>query len=133
MAGLARQLLAQLDTPTTIALATADRGGRDLERLLEPAGHVVRRVAVYATLPTPTSGSELPPLTGLDAVVLGSPSALEGLTNQRAVPSGLPVITLGPTTSAAARAAGLDPVVEATGRDLDGIAAALASLAKPGS
>ncbi|MDF1800680.1 MAG: uroporphyrinogen-III synthase [Planctomycetota bacterium] len=134
MAALAEQLLEQLEGPTQLVLAAADRAGSDLERLLEPAGHTVRRVTVYRTLPAQparsmgSTGPARPALTGLDAVVLGSPSALEGLTNLRAVPSGLPLVTLGPTTSAAVRTAGLGPVIEAASPDLNGVTAALASL-----
>jgi uroporphyrinogen-III synthase len=131
MASLAADLGQLLGEPTTLVLACADRAGRELEDLLVPAGHAVRRVPVYTTRPAPPTApaAERPQLEGFDAVVLGSPSALEGLLNQRRVPRDLPLVTLGPTTSAAARAAGLGPVTEAETRDLAGVAAALARLA----
>ncbi len=127
LADLAAELAGRLAPGEAVALATSDRGGRELEQRLEPAGHAVRRVAAYATRPAhPTC--DRPRLDDLDAVVLASPSALEGLCNQRHVPADLPLVTLGPTTSAAVRAAVLRLGAEAATRDLDGVAAALATL-----
>ncbi len=127
MAALADELAARLETPSAVALATSDRGGHELEEHLEPAGHTVRRVAAYTTRPANPS-CHRPLLEDLDAVVLASPSALEGLCNQARVPADLPLVTLGPTTTAAVRAAGLCLGAEAASRDIDGIAAALARL-----
>ena len=128
LAALADSLATELPGPTTLVLATSDRGRTELEQRLGPAGHRVHRVAVYATRPT-APVEDPPALADLDAVVLASPSALEGLRAQRRVPADLPLVALGPTTAAAVRAAGLRLAAEAPTRDLDGVAAALAVLA----
>lgn len=127
LADLGRQLAEQLGAPTTLVHATADRGRRDLEDLLEPHGHTVRRVALYATKPAPPL-PDRPPLAHIDAIVVASPSALEGLEGQRSVPRTTPIVALGPTSATAARAAGFVHVHQAPTRDLDGVASAIAAL-----
>lgn len=127
LADLAHTLRTELRRPTSLVHPTATDGRDDLAEILAPAGHTVQRIAVYSTrIAAPLA--ERPRLERLNAVVLTSPSALLGLTHQRTLPTELPLITLGPTTSAAARAAGYTQLVEAQTRDLDGLIAALATL-----
>ena len=61
-----------------------------------------------------------------DVALLASPSAARALARTGAR---LPVVAIGPQTSAAAREAGLDVVAEAETHDLDGLLAAVAALA----
>jgi uroporphyrinogen-III synthase len=65
-----------------------------------------------------------PPPEG-DVALVASASAARGLA---ATGARVPVVAIGPQTAAAARAAGLDVVAEATEHDLDGLLDALASL-----
>ena len=127
LADLAHALRSQFKRPTTLLLPSATEGRDDLEQILEPAGHTVHRIAVYTTQIAAPLAERLA-FTDCDAVVLTSPSALQGLLNQRTLANDHVLITLGPTTSEAARAAGLTRIVEAPTRDLDGVLAALDSL-----
>ncbi|MDE0897229.1 MAG: uroporphyrinogen-III synthase, partial [Planctomycetota bacterium] len=60
----------------------------------------------------------------LDAIFLASPSAWTGLRNVMEL-SNTPLITIGPTTSAAVTSARLNVAAEAQTRDLDGLVEAL--------
>ena len=130
LASLANALAERLaGTPATILHATADRGRDDLAETLEPLGHDVRRVPLYATLPA--AGLPVRPALDaatVDAIVVASPSALEGLLAQRDVARDLPLVVLGPTSAEAAREAGFTHITEATTRDVQGVARALATL-----
>jgi uroporphyrinogen-III synthase len=68
------------------------------------------------------------PLAG-DLVTLASASAAGALGALGAPSSHIPVVTIGPETSRAARAAGLTVVVEARTHNLDGLVAAVAEAA----
>jgi uroporphyrinogen-III synthase len=106
--GLADRLIGTVEEPTTFVLACGRDRRPELPRALSEAGHEVLPVVVYRMDPTPAR--ELPPLgPSLDGVVLTSPRAaqlyLDGV-------GGLPLPcrhwALGPTTSAAAAAIGID-------------------------
>lgn len=114
-------------TPVDYALvAVADRAGDALERAL---GEQARRVEVYRTVPAaPAPPVDLATL-GLAAALLASPSAVEGLTNQATVPPDLPLVSIGPTTSAALRRAGLAVSAEAAAPSIAGLLAAVAATA----
>ncbi|HEX9636418.1 MAG TPA: uroporphyrinogen-III synthase [Acidobacteriota bacterium] len=91
-----------------IVIAAADRGRRDLEVALEPHGIEVIRIPVYRTVPAARRRAKLDlERLGVDAIVIASPSAAEGLLNLARIPAGARVISIGPTTTAAARALGL--------------------------
>ena len=77
-------------------------------------------VVLYRTVPL----SPEPP--DGDVVVLASASAARAFGSLGAP---IPVVSIGPQTSAAARAAGLDVIAEAASHDLDGLVAAVATLA----
>lgn len=66
-----------------------------------------------------------PPAPEGDVALVASASAARGLA---ATGARLPVVSIGPQTTAAARAAGLDVVAEAARYDVDGLLDALASL-----
>jgi len=141
MAALARDLRERLhrSPPQTILELAAEDGRHDLAEGLAGTPHELRRLVVYRT--APAAGVERPPalfeIAGgpVDLVLLASPSALTGLRHLASVPEGLPCVALGPTTHAAALAAGFAPCTEAATRDLDGLIAAArqALSASPGS
>ncbi len=113
-------------TSTRVVVAGAAGGRDDVERVLGRAGAQVTRVPVYRTAPAHAEavkrdlGAE-----GVSDVLLASPSAVAGLLNRAVVPRAVRVITIGPTTTAAARAAGLAVAAEARRPDLDGMLEAL--------
>jgi|FLOH01.1.fsa_nt_gi uroporphyrinogen-III synthase len=108
---------------TTIVIAGAEETTMDLQFALRPKGFTVRHVPTYRTQPatlaknTTVTSAEA---QNLDAIFLASPSALVGLRNVMEL-SNTPLITIGPTTSAAVTSAGLEVAAEAQTRDLDGL------------
>ena len=83
----------------------------ELARGLRDMGAVVDVVAAYSTVEPPDLGDAVTHALdqGFDLALFASPSAVEAFTRaagERA--KGLPVAVIGPTTEAAARAAGLD-------------------------
>lgn len=124
--GVARALVTWFSgmpqAPRKIAAAAADRAAPALEEILTPAGIAVARVAVYRTIPAPPEHPRFPlGSLGLDAILLASPSAVTGLLHRAEVPEGVPIVTIGPSTSAAARAAGLTVAAEAPRPGLEGL------------
>lgn len=110
-AGLARQLVREIDEPTTFLFACGHHRRPELPQGLAEAGHEVLPIVVYRMDPTPIR--ELPPLPpSLDGVVLTSPRAaqlyLDGV-------GGLPLPcrhwALGTTTQAAAAAIGIECLI----------------------
>jgi len=112
-------LLAEFPRPAGRVLFAAAEGARTL--LPEALGADV--VALYRT-------RELRPvsLPAADLYVLASASAARVLAS---LGPGLAVVSIGPETSRAARAAGLDVVVEAREHSLEGLVAAVACAASP--
>ncbi|MGD0712745.1 MAG: uroporphyrinogen-III synthase [Gaiellaceae bacterium] len=110
-------LLAELPRPAGRVLFAAAEGARRL--LADELG--ADFLPLYRTV-------ELRPETtpAGDLAVLASPSAARALA---ATGARLPVVAIGPQTAASARAAGLHVVAEARTHDLEGILAAVASLA----
>ena len=105
---------------TRLVAAGAERPRLDLEETLEPLGVYVHRIAVYRTVPAPV---QQPPedlgALGVDTIFLASPSAVTGLLARASVPAAARIITIGPSTSEAARDAGLRVDGEAVGRGLE--------------
>ena len=108
-------------------LVVGVEGGRDdAEQVLVRAGALVTRVDVYRTIPaTPALPRRDLAREGIDAVLLASPSAVTGLLNQADVGSDTRCYTIGPTTSAAVRAAGLVVAGEAQNPNLEGLLEAM--------
>jgi len=107
---------------TTVVVAAAEGGRRGLEEVLEPLGVQVVRFAVYRTVPAaPEDPRKDLASEGVDVILLASPSAVAGLLARADVPASAQLISIGPTTTAAARAAGLQIAGEASRRDLDGL------------
>jgi uroporphyrinogen-III synthase len=105
-----------------VVVASADRARRDLEQVLEPRGIKIVRIAVYRTVPATPRGPKLDLSSqSIDAILLASPSAAEGLVNLARIPALAQVITIGPTTTAAARALGLKVTAEADRPNIESI------------
>jgi len=122
---LARRLTHILTPTSRLTLAAADRAGHDLEEILVPLGVHVERIAVYRTLPLTTGAGLDFTASPVDAILLASPSAVEGLVRRSTIPDDIPIITIGPSTSKAARTAGLHVTGEAARPDLEGLLEAL--------
>jgi uroporphyrinogen-III synthase len=110
----------------SVLVAGAAGGRRDAEMELDAAHITVRRVDVYRTTPVaPSARKHQLEADGLDDVLLASPSAVTGLVNCAVLPKEARVITIGPTTSAAAVAAGLTVTAEARRPNLEGMLEAM--------
>ena len=125
-ASLADLLVPRLEPGDRVLMAVAENAGRTLEETLGSTGHACTRLDVYRTLP-------VPPLTpkrassalGADNVLLASPSAVAGFLNQVRLDSAPDIFTMGPSTTEAARAAGLDVAGEAPRPGLRGLLEAM--------
>jgi len=118
---LAREWLAA--RPATdrgsVAILAADRAGTEADAVLAEAGIQLRRLAVYRTRPRTLDGERR--RLEVDVVLVASPSAVEGLRASASLPEGVPVVSIGPRTSRAVRAAGWRLAGEASRPDLDGM------------
>ncbi len=129
-ASLARELAALMARdprpPRRVLAPGADRARLSLEEALAPLAVEVLRLAVYRTVPAPAAEPKQDlAARRIGAILLASPSAVEGLFNTARVPEDALVVTIGPTTSEAARAHGLAVAAEADRPDLDAMIAAL--------
>jgi uroporphyrinogen-III synthase len=118
--------LGDLKRHPRVSLALAENAGLTLERALHSAGARCTRVDVYRTVPAPPAEPRRP-LSALrvDNVVLASPSAVTGFVHQVDVDSPVSVYTIGPSTTAAARDAGLAVTAEAREPSFEGILEAM--------
>jgi uroporphyrinogen-III synthase len=107
-------LLAGLPRPTGRVLFAGAEGARRL--LIDELG--ADFVALYRT----RALTQVDPVSG-DLVVLASPSAARALA---ALTREVPAVSIGPETTAAAEAAGLQVAAEALTPDLDGLVSAVA-------
>jgi len=109
-----------------VLLALAENAGDTLEQALAAAGARCTRVDVYRTVPAPPAGPRHP-LSALrvDNVVLASPSAVTGFVHLVDVDVVVSVYTIGPSTTAAARGAGLTVTAEAREPSFEGILEAM--------
>ncbi|MHB8839346.1 MAG: uroporphyrinogen-III synthase, partial [Gemmatimonadaceae bacterium] len=119
---LASMAAASGATGSHAVLAGAATGQEEAVATLTAAGFRVTVIPIYRTLPAP---SEFPrhqfPENGPTDILVASPSAVIGLINRADVPEHARVITIGPTTTAAARAAGLRVAAEARRPGLAGL------------
>lgn len=115
-----------------VLLARAREGRPELPAGLRAAGAIVDDVALYATTPRRPDAAELSRLAGADAIVLTAPSAVASF-----VAAGAPldpstrIVTIGPTTSAAVRSAGLAVAAEAAEQSVGGLVASVAAALRP--
>lgn len=107
------------DTSIHIVVAGARTKRRELEQECASRGCRVTRVALYRTISAPPQHPrEDLAARDVDTIFLASPSAVAGLVARAVVPPDARIVTIGPTTSAAAREAGLQVTAEATHRGL---------------
>ena len=123
---LAAELGAGIDKSARVVLALAANAGSVLEDALGSAGARAVRFNVYRTLP---AAATLPKLSlasfGADAVLLASPSAVEGFVNRVATDAPVDYFTIGPSTSRAAAARDLAVTGEAHTPSLQGLLEAM--------
>ena len=118
--------LGDLEHHPNVLLALAENAADTLERALHGAGARCTRIDVYRTVPAPP-GEPRRPLSALrvDNVVLASPSAVTGFVHLVDVDAAVRVYTIGPSTTAAARRAGLAVTAEAREPSFEGILEAM--------
>jgi uroporphyrinogen-III synthase len=118
--------LGELILHPRVLLAVAENAGDALERTLEAAGAQCVRLEVYRTVPAPPTEPRRPLSTlRVDNVVLASPSAVTGFVHQVDVDAPVRFYTIGPSTTAAARDAGLPVAAEAREPSFEGILEAM--------
>ncbi|MBI5883832.1 MAG: uroporphyrinogen-III synthase [Elusimicrobia bacterium] len=108
----------------------AREGRETLPRLLRGAGAVVSVVEAYRTVPDPAGRAALrrASVRGADAVVFASPSAVKVFTatinasRRKRLFSTCLAASIGPITTAALRAAGIKPIIEAPAAGAAGLA-----------
>jgi uroporphyrinogen III methyltransferase/synthase len=118
-----------------VLLLRADAASRDLPDALRAAGASVDDTVAYRTVEGPASSRAALVSAfrdpALAAIVFASGSAVRGLArladDERlgARARGLPAVTIGPRTSASARAAGFDVAGEAAGRSVEALTEAV--------
>ena len=109
-----------------VVLALAANAHDALERTLTAAGARCVRFDVYRTIPAPpTTPKRALSSLGAERVVLASPSAASGFVHQVDLDVPVAIYTIGPSTTAAARALGLDVTAEAREPSLEGILEAM--------
>ena len=118
-ASLADALLEHLAGDERVLLVAAEEGRPEFEECFRAAGRGVERLVLYRTVGISGEPGETPPAA--DAIFFASPSAVRAFAARGSSPPPAPVITLGPTTSAAAREAGWPVAAESNTRDLTGM------------
>lgn len=115
-----------LERRKRVLLALAENAPDTLEKALTEAGAECTRIDVYRTVPAAPAEPRRP-LSALrvDNVVLASPSAVTGFVHQVDVDVPVNVYTIGPSTTAAARRAGLTVTAEAREPSFEGILEAM--------
>ncbi len=118
--------LGELMLHPRVLLAVAENADATLERTLEAAGATCTRLDVYRTVPAPPAEPRRPLSSlGVDNVVLASPSAVTGFVHQVDIDAPVSFYTIGPSTTAAARQAGLPVTAEAREPSFEGILEAM--------
>ena len=107
-------------------IAVAENAGNILEETLEQAGGDCLRLNVYRTQPAaPTTPKQALSELGADKILLASPSAVTGLVNRLELDAAAEFLTIGPSTTRAAQAAGLTVTAEAARPSLEGLMEAM--------
>ncbi|MEO6331551.1 MAG: uroporphyrinogen-III C-methyltransferase [Gemmatimonadaceae bacterium] len=129
--GLIEALRDRGDLSGANVLHVGAEGGRDVLRAgLAELGATVTLLPVYRSVPQPEGAENLRAALEhgeVDLVTLTSASAVAGLIGAVGpdASSGAPAASIGPITSEAARAAGLDVTIEATESTIDGLVDAI--------
>ena len=108
-------------------IAVAENAGNILEETLQKAGGDCLRINVYRTVPAALATTRKQALSelGADKILLASPSAVAGLVNRLELDAPAEIVTIGPSTTRAARAAGLTVTAEAARPSLEGLMEAM--------
>ncbi len=115
--------------PERLLLVLAENAAGTLEDKLGRAGIARNRVNVYRTAPiAPTGGKTALSSLAADGIFLASPTAVAGFVNRVDIDVAPKLITIGPSTSAAVRAQGLDVAAEARTPGLEGLLEAMQCL-----
>lgn len=123
---LAEALVPRLGACDRVLLAVAENAGPAFEETVRAAGRACTRLDVYRTLPVPErTPRRAVSALGADDVLLASPSAVAGFVNQVRLDHAPGIFTIGPSTTEAARAAGLDVTAEAPRPGLRGLLEAM--------
>jgi uroporphyrinogen-III synthase len=122
---LASDLATSMKATPVVLHVGAEETRPGLERLALHGAARLERVAVYRTRPCPAVPEGEREDVDVDVVLLASPSAVRGLMGRVRVPREAHVVTLGPSTTQAAREAGLPVAGEAATRDLLGLLRAI--------
>jgi uroporphyrinogen-III synthase len=133
-AGLLRAFASAECAGTAVLVPASSRAREELPSGLRALGAEVTVVAAYATLEppglVPAVGRCL--REGFDAATFAAPSAVEAFASAAAGGAeGLPAVVIGPTTEAAARAAGLRVLATASPSTAEGLVAALERVLGP--
>ncbi|HEX5045687.1 MAG TPA: uroporphyrinogen-III synthase [Gammaproteobacteria bacterium] len=122
----ASSALCMAPSSSHVVLAVAANAGTALERALESAHARCTRLDVYRTIPAePAARKRALSSLGADNVLLASPSAVTGFVHQVQVDAPAAIYTIGPSTTAAARAEGLAVTAEAREPSLEGLLEAM--------
>jgi uroporphyrinogen III methyltransferase / synthase len=126
---VAEGLVAALaDVPVGRALIARAAQARDvLPDALRARGAEVDVVAVYETVAERANATALAALRDVDYITFTSSSTVEFFLEaiDGSLPAGARVVSIGPVTSQALRAHGIEPDVEAVRHDIDGLLEAL--------
>jgi uroporphyrinogen-III synthase len=125
---LHQALIPRLGLDDRVVAAMSGVSDDEFKSAFGVAGVPFRRVDLYRTdsmapVAVRCSASDL----AVDFILLASPSAVEGLLNQVRLGPDVRLVSIGPTTSAAIRAAGLDVFAQASVRSLSGMLASMES------
>ena len=116
-------------TRDRVLLVVAENAAATLEKKLEHAGIFRSRVNVYRTVPaSPSDEKTALSLLAADGIFLASPTAVEGFVNRVDIDVEPKLVTIGPSTSAAVRARGLEVAAEAPTPGLEGMLEAMRCL-----
>ncbi len=127
-AALAAELLRRLSprqAGASVVIAAARGGLRVLEEALEPRGAHIERFDIYRTEAGPPLERRERFASDIDVVLVASPSAVDGLRARAELDPQIPIVTIGPTTAAAARAAGMHVAAQAENRSLEAMLEAI--------
>jgi uroporphyrinogen-III synthase len=114
-----------VDAPSAVFAGAVD-GQRSGEDILRANGWHTVTIGVYETTPAPPAPCRIDlSAESLDDILLASPSAVTGLLNLAVPPRTARIYTIGPTTTAAALAAGLVVTAEARRPGLEGLLEAM--------
>jgi len=121
-ASLAQALAERIAPEARVLIAVAENAGDILETTLAATAAACVRVDVYRTVPAPVAKpKQALSALGADHVLLASPSAVTGFCNQVEIDIDAKLFTIGPSTTAAAEAAGLTVKAQAEHPSLDGL------------